>query len=156
MEWHFKRIAMLEEHLLSRNSSRESSVKIKLNVIQEVVKGKRIVMVDDSIVRGTTSANIIKMLKKAGAKEVHVRISSPPFLHPCFFGTDVPTDEQLIAHTHTQNQIREADRSRFSWIYGRLRNLKDMVRGFKYCDACFTGKYPMEPPTRDIRGNFER
>ena len=72
-----------------KQSQRESSVKIKLNVIEEVVKGKRIVMVDDSIVRGTTCANIIKMLKKAGAKEVHVRISSPPFLHPCYFGTDV-------------------------------------------------------------------
>ena len=72
-----------------KQSQRESSVKIKLNVIEEVVKGKRIVMVDDSIVRGTTCANIIKMLKKAGATEVHVRISSPPFLHPCYFGTDV-------------------------------------------------------------------
>ena len=64
-------------------------------------------MVDDSIVRGTTCANIIKMLKKAGAKEVHVRISSPPFLHPCYFGTDVPSNEQLIAHSHTTEQIRE-------------------------------------------------
>lgn len=90
-----------------KQSQRESSVKIKLNVIEEVVKGKRIVMVDDSIVRGTTCANIIKMLKKAGAKEVHVRISSPPFLHPCYFGTDVPSNEQLIAHSHTTEQIRE-------------------------------------------------
>ena len=83
-----------------KQSDRESSVKIKLNVIPEVVKGKRIVMVDDSIVRGTTCANIIKMLKNAGAVEVHVRISSPPFLHPCYFGTDVPSDEQLIAHVN--------------------------------------------------------
>ena len=82
-------------------SERESSVKIKLSVIEEVVRGKRIVMVDDSIVRGTTCANIIKMLKKAGAREVHVRISSPPFLYPCYFGTDVPSNEQLIAHSHT-------------------------------------------------------
>ena len=74
-----------------KQSDRESSVKIKLNVIPEVVKGKRIIMVDDSIVRGTTCANIIKMLKKAGATEVHVRISSPPFLYPCYFGTDVPS-----------------------------------------------------------------
>ena len=119
MEWHFTRIAMWEEHLSNRNKARRvSSVKIKLNVIPEVVKGKRIVMVDDSIVRGTTCANIIKMLKKAGAKEVHVRISSPPFLHPCFFGTDVPSNEQLIAHTHTQEEIRRADWSRLSWIHG--------------------------------------
>ena len=78
-----------------KQSQRESSVKIKLNVIEEVVRGKRIVMVDDSIVRGTTCANIIRMLKKAGAKEVHVRISSPPFLHPCYFGTDVLSNEQI-------------------------------------------------------------
>ena len=90
-----------------KQSERVSSVKIKLNVIPEVVKGKRIVMVDDSIVRGTTCANIIKMLKKAGATEVHVRISSPPFLHPCYFGTDVPSNEQLIAHSHTTEEIRE-------------------------------------------------
>ena len=88
-----------------KQSQRESSVKIKLNVIEEVVRGKRIVMVDDSIVRGTTCANIIKMLKKAGAKEVHVRISSPPFLHPCYFGTDVPSNDQLIAHSHTTEPV---------------------------------------------------
>ena len=136
-------------------SERESSVKIKLNVIEEVVKGKRIVMVDDSIVRGTTCANIIKMLKKAGAKEVHVRISSPPFLHPCFFGTDVPSNEQLIAHTHTQEEIRQligAD----SLGYMEIEKLKDMVGDLKYCDACFTGKYPMEVPKEDISQAFEQ
>ena len=106
--------------------SSESSVKIKLNVIPEVVKGKRIVMVDDSIVRGTTCANIIKMLKKAGATEVHVRISSPPFLHPCYFGTDVPSNDQLIAHSHTTQEICEmigAD----SLGYMEVAKLKDMV-----------------------------
>ena len=81
-----------------KQSARESSVKIKLNVLKEVVRGKRVVMVDDSIVRGTTSERIVKMLKNAGAKEVHVRISSPPFLYPCYFGTDVPSCDQLIAH----------------------------------------------------------
>ena len=96
---------------------RISSVKIKLSVIPEVVKGKRIVMVDDSIVRGTTCANIIKMLKNAGAKEVHVRISSPPFLYPCYFGTDVPSNEQLIAHSHTT----EDDRCGFSRIHGNRK-----------------------------------
>ena len=137
-----------------KQSDRESSVKIKLNVIPEVVKGKRIVMVDDSIVRGTTCANIIKMLKKAGATEVHVRISSPPFLYPCYFGTDVPSNEQLIAHSHTTEQIREmigAD----SLGYMEIDKLKDMVGDLKFCVACFTGNYPMRVPGKDISHAFE-
>ncbi len=137
-----------------KQSQRESSVKIKLNVIEEVVKGKRIVMVDDSIVRGTTSANIIKMLKKAGATEVHVRISSPPFLYPCYFGTDVPSNEQLIAHSHTTEEIRQiigAD----SLGYMEITKLKDMVGDIKFCDACFTGNYPMEVPGEDISHAFD-
>ena len=116
-----------------KQSQRESSVKIKLNVIEEVVRDKRIVMVDDSIVRGTTCANIIKMLKRAGAKEVHVRISSPPFLYPCYFGTDVPSNEQLIAHSHTTEEIREligAD----SLGYMKIDKLKNMVGSLGYCD----------------------
>ncbi len=128
-----------------KQSQRESGVKIKLNVIEEVVRGKRIVMVDDSIVRGTTCANIIKMLKKAGAVEVHVRISSPPFLYPCYFGTDVPSNEQLIAHEHTTEEIRKmigAD----SLGYMEVGRLKEMAGGLGYCDACFTGNYPMEIP----------
>lgn len=131
-----------------KQSQRESSVKIKLNVLGEVVKGKRIIMVDDSIVRGTTCANIIKMLKAAGATEVHVRVSSPPFLYPCYFGTDVPSNEDLIAHTHTQEEIREligAD----SLGYMELEKLKDIVGDIHYCDACFTGKYPMEIPGQE-------
>lgn len=84
-----------------KQSSRESSVKVKLNVLKEAVSGKRVIMIDDSIVRGTTSDRIVKMLREAGAKEVHVRISSPPFLWPCYFGTDVPEKEQLIAHNRT-------------------------------------------------------
>ena len=137
-----------------KQSQRESSVKIKLNVIAEVVKDKRIVMVDDSIVRGTTCANIIKMLKRAGAKEVHVRISSPPFLYPCYFGTDVPSKEQLIAHSHTTEEIREligAD----SLGYMEIDKLKNMVGSLGYCDACFTGNYPMEVPGRDVSHAFE-
>ena len=133
---------------------RISSVKIKLSVIPEVVKGKRIVMVDDSIVRGTTCANIIKMLKNAGAKEVHVRISSPPFLYPCYFGTDAPSNEQLIAHSHTPEEIRKmigAD----SLGYMEIDKLKNMVGGLKYCDACFTGRYPMDVPGKDISHAFE-
>ena len=128
-----------------KQSMRESSVRIKLNVLASVVKGKRIVMVDDSIVRGTTCANIIKMLKAAGATEVHVRISSPPFLYPCYFGTDVPSNEQLIAHSHTQEEICEmigAD----SLGYMEIDKLPEMVGDMQICTACFDGTYPMEVP----------
>ncbi|MGB4657687.1 MAG: amidophosphoribosyltransferase, partial [Mobilitalea sp.] len=132
-----------------------SSVRIKLNVLPEVVKGKRVVMIDDSIVRGTTSEKIVKMLKKAGATEVHVRISSPPFLYPCYFGTDVPTEDQLIAHNHTNEEICEmigAD----SLGFLAIDRLSDMIGGdMGYCDACFTGAYPIEPPSEDIRGDFD-
>ena len=137
-----------------KQSDRESSVRIKLNVIPEVVRGKRIVMVDDSIVRGTTCANIIRMLKNAGATEVHVRISSPPFLYPCYFGTDVPSNEQLIAHEHTPEEICKmigAD----SLGYMEIGKLKEMAGNLHYCDACFTGNYPMEVPGRDISHAFE-
>lgn len=138
-----------------KQAQRESSVKIKLNVLTEAVKGKRVVMIDDSIVRGTTSARIVKMLKDAGAKEVHVRISSPPFLYPCYFGTDIPSSNQLIASTHTVDQICEyigAD----SLGYIDVNDLKHMVDGrTDFCDACFTGDYPIAPPDKDIRGEHE-
>ncbi len=106
-------------------------------------------MVDDSIVRGTTCANIIKMLKAAGATEVHVRVSSPPFLYPCYFGTDVPSNEVLIAHSHSQEEICEmigAD----SLGYMELDKLQETVGDICYCDACFTGKYPMAIPENII------
>ena len=138
-----------------KQSSRESSVRVKLNVLKEAVDGKRIVMVDDSIVRGTTCANIIKMLKKAGATEVHVRISSPPFLWPCYFGTDIPEREQLIAYNRSIEDIRKiigAD----SLGYLGIERLEEMVGGLSICKGCFTGTYPMEPPKEDIRGDFER
>lgn len=139
-----------------KQSQRESSVKIKLNVLADAVKGKRVIMIDDSIVRGTTSARIVKMLKDAGASEVHVRISSPPFLHPCYFGTDVPSDDQLIAHDHTVDEICKyigAD----SLGYLPVGRLNEMINGCKeHCDACFTGNYPIEPPTDDIRGEYDK
>ncbi|HCL03382.1 MAG TPA: amidophosphoribosyltransferase [Lachnoclostridium phytofermentans] len=134
---------------------RESSVRIKLNVLSEAVKGKRVVMIDDSMVRGTTCARIVGMLKAAGATEVHVRISSPPFLYPCYFGTDVPSDDQLIAHNNTVEQIRkiiDAD----SLGYLSVNRLSELIDGdLGYCDACFTGHYPIEPPKEDIRGEYE-
>lgn len=139
-----------------KQSVRESSVRIKLNVLNEVVRGKRVVMIDDSIVRGTTCARIVGMLKAAGATEVHVRISSPPFICPCYFGTDVPSDDQLIAHNNTVENIREligAD----SLGYLDVDRLHELVDGsHNYCDACFTGHYPVEPPEDDIRGEFEQ
>lgn len=122
---------------------RESSVKIKLNVLKSVVSGKKIVLVDDSIVRGTTIANLITMLRRAGALSVHVRISSPPFLYPCYFGTDVPSNEQLIASSHTTDEICSmigAD----SLGYLKLEDLDKMTGGLPVCKACFDGKYPME------------
>ena len=137
-----------------KQSNRESSVSIKLNALKEAVAGKRVIMIDDSIVRGTTSDRIVKMLREAGATEVHVRISSPPFLWPCYFGTDVPAREQLIAYNRTVEEIREvigAD----SLGYLDISRLEQMVGGLTICKGCFTGKYPMEPPTEDIRGNYE-
>ena len=139
----------------SGQSSRESSVRVKLNVLREAVNGKRVIMIDDSIVRGTTSGRIVKMLRDAGAKEVHMRVSSPPFLYPCYFGTDVPAREQLIAYNRTEEEIRQvigAD----SLAYLRVERLGEMIGGLPHCTGCFTGKYPLEPPTEDIRGNFEK
>ncbi len=120
---------------------RESAVHMKLNVLSDVVRGKRIVITDDSIVRGTTIANLIKMLRKAGALEVHVRICSPPFLHPCFYGTDVPDSKQLIANKMTLEEIRESIGAD-SLGYMRIEDLDEMVDNLPVCKACFNGIYP--------------
>lgn len=136
-----------------KQSSRESSVQIKLNVLKEAVAGKRVIMIDDSIVRGTTSDRIVRMLRDAGATEVHVRISSPPFLWPCYFGTDIPAREQLIAYNRTIEDIRQiigAD----SLGYLGIDRLSQMVNGLPICTGCFNGNYPMEPPKEDIRGEY--
>ena len=138
-----------------KQSSRESSVRIKLNVLTEAVKGKRVIMIDDSIVRGTTSDRIVGMLREAGAKEVHVRISSPPFLHPCYFGTDIPSEDQLIAHNRSVDEICKiigAD----SLAYLDEECLYEMSKGLGICTGCFNGKYPLDPPTEDIRGDYQK
>lgn len=138
-----------------KQSSRESSVRIKLNVLKEAVAGKRVIMIDDSIVRGTTSDRIVKMLRDAGATEVHVRISSPPFLWPCYFGTDIPEREQLIAYKHSVEEIRDiigAD----SLGYLSLDRLEELSEGLPICKGCFNGKYPLEPPKENIRGTYEK
>lgn len=138
-----------------KQSSRESSVQVKLNVLKEVVQGKRIIMIDDSIVRGTTSDRIVRMLREAGAKEVHMRVSSPPFLWPCYFGTDIPEREQLIAYNRSLEEIRQiigAD----SLGYLKMERLEQMVDGLSICKGCFNGEYPLEPPKEDIRGDYDR
>ncbi len=134
-----------------KQKSRESSVHVKLSVLKEAVAGKRVIMIDDSIVRGTTSDQIVRMMRDAGATEVHMRISSPPFLYPCYFGTDVPAREQLIAYHRTLEEIRQmigVD----TLAYLEIDRLKDMVGGLSCCDGCFTGQYPLDPPKEDIRG----
>lgn len=126
-------------------TERETGVHLKLSVLTATVKDKRIVLVDDSIVRGTTMKNLVQMLKEAGAKEVHVRISSPPFRHPCYFGTDVPSEEELIANRLPIEGICRmlgAD----SLGYLELKALPEMVNGLPICSGCFDNRYPMEIP----------
>ena len=136
-----------------QQSSRMQSVKVKLNALREVVAGKRIVMIDDSIVRGTTGNRIVNMLREAGAAEVHMRLSSPPFRHPCYFGIDIPNEDQLIAHNRSVEEICKilgAD----SLGYLPIGCLDEMVGGLPICTACFSGDYPIPPPTEDIRGEY--
>lgn len=126
-------------------ADREIAVKLKLNVLKSAVEGKRVIMVDDSIVRGTTSGRIVKLLRDAGAKEVHVRISAPPFTWPCFFGTDIPNRDQLIANKHTVEEtakIIDAD----TLDYLSVENLHKIApeSSCSFCDACFTGKYAVD------------
>ena len=135
-------------------SFRENQVRIKLSPIESTVKGKRVVMVDDSIVRGTTSARIVKLLREAGAKEVHMRISAPPFLNPCYYGTDVDTKENLIANNHSIEEIAEiigVD----SLGYLTLDDAKALAEG-SHCLACFNGEYPTNIPSEPAKFRFEQ
>lgn len=121
---------------------RESAVHMKLSVLPEVVRGKRLVLIDDSIVRGTTIAGLITLLKKAGAVSVHVRISSPPFLYPCYYGTDVPSNKELIAADNSPEEIARrigAD----SLGYMKLEDLSAMSDNLPLCRACFDNQYPI-------------
>lgn len=124
---------------------RHFGVKLKLNPVKKVIEGKRVVVIDDSIVRGTTSRKIVKMLRDVGAKEVHVRISSPPTTYPCFYGIDTPTRKELIAATHTIEETCKyltADSLSYLSIEGMLNIFKD--RRDDFCTACFSGVYPVE------------
>ena len=138
-----------------KQKTRESSVQVKLNALKEAVKGKRVIMIDDTIVRGTTSDRIVRMLRAAGAKEVHMRVSSPEFLWPCYFGTDVPARDQLIAYNRSVEEIRQIIGSD-SLAYLKEERLEELTGGLGICKGCFTGKYPLEPPTEDIRGDFDK
>ena len=136
-------------------TERIDSVRLKLSAVEESVRGKRVVLVDDSIVRGNTMGLVVKLLREAGAKEVHVRVSSPPFLHPCYYGTDIDSEENLIACRHTNEEIAKtigAD----SLGYLPLKNLADLAENGGYCCACFNGDYPTKIPTDTRKDRFEQ
>lgn len=138
-------------------SQRSNSVRIKLNVIKDVVKGKRVVLIDDSIVRGTTSARIVNLIREAGATEVHIRISSPPFTNPCYFGIDIDSKENLIACQMSIEEIAKeigAD----SLGYLSIEGVKNIAENAKcnFCTGCFTGEYPIRVPKEMPKDKFER
>jgi amidophosphoribosyltransferase len=128
-----------------RSSIRHFGVKVKHNPVKELLAGKRVILVDDSIVRGTTTRKIVKMVRAAGATEVHMRITCPPTISPCFYGVDTPTRKELIASSHTVDEICkyiEADSLAYLSLDGLLRSVNAQPNEF--CMACYTGKYPIE------------
>lgn len=138
--------------------SREDKVRIKLNPVRETVEGKRVVLIDDSIVRGTTSARIVKLLRDAGAKEIHLRISAPPFLNPCYYGTDIDSRDNLIACHHSVDEIAKivgADSLGYLSVEN-VSKLTDDPSCRSYCTACFSGEYPTEIPQRPNKNRFEQ
>ncbi|MGI6095913.1 MAG: amidophosphoribosyltransferase [Lachnospiraceae bacterium] len=135
--------------------TRLDQVKIKLNTIEESIRDKRVVLIDDSIVRGTTSQRIVKLLREAGAKEIHMRISSPPFLHPCYYGTDIDSQEHLIACHHSTEEIARiigAD----TLGYLPVSRLGELIDSKDYCCACFNGTYPTAIPADTRKDRFEQ
>lgn len=136
-------------------SQRVDQVRIKLSPIESAVRGKRLVLVDDSIVRGTTSRRIVGLLREAGAKEIHLRVSAPPFLHPCYYGTDIDSRDHLIACKHTVEEtaaIIGAD----SLGYLPVEDLGGLAGSCEICTACFDGQYPTPVPTGSRKDRFER
>ena len=136
-------------------STRLDQVKIKLSAVEESVKGKKVVLIDDSIVRGTTCGRIVTLLREAGAEEIHMRISSPPFLNPCYYGTDIDTRENLIACNHSVEDIAKiigAD----TLGYLPVSQLSLLTGNCDYCSACFNGDYPTEIPTDICKNRFEQ
>ncbi len=136
---------------------REDAVRIKLNVVKDNIKGKRVVMVDDSIVRGTTCGRIVKLLREAGAKEVHMRVSAPPFKYPCFFGTDIDSKENLIACQleNVDAIAKEIGVDSLGYIsVDAIHHIADKAP-CDFCDGCFTGNYPVDVPKEQPKDKFE-
>lgn len=136
-----------------RQAIRHFGVRIKLNPVKDLLQGKRVVLVDDSIVRGTTSRKIVKMVRAAGAAEVHMRISCPPTISPCYYGVDTPTKRELIASSHTEEEICkyiEADSLGYLSHAGMLRACGVLEEENHFCSACYTGKYPVEFPLNTL------
>lgn len=136
-------------------SMRLDQVKIKLSAIEQVVRGKRVVLIDDSIVRGNTSGRLVKLLREAGAAEIHMRISSPPFLNPCYYGTDIDSRENLIACKHSVEEIAKiigVD----SLGYLPIESLHELSCGAGFCNACFSGDYPTAIPSDTRKDRFEQ
>ncbi len=138
--------------------SREDKVRIKFSPVPATIQGKRVVLVDDSIVRGTTLGKVVKMLRDAGAKEVHIRISAPPFLYPCYYGTDIDSSDALIAYHHSIEEICEimgADSLGYLSVQDVMR-IAENGKGVGFCTACFDGKYPTKVPTVRKKNRFEQ
>ena len=136
-------------------NNRLDQVRIKLSPVESAIRGRRVIIIDDSIVRGTTSKRIVSLLRDAGAAEIHMRISAPPFLHPCYYGTDIDSEENLIACHHSMEEIAEmigAD----SLGYLPMEKLGRLAGGENYCAACFNGEYPTTVPEDTRKDRFER
>jgi amidophosphoribosyltransferase len=147
-------LALIRNHYVGRTfiqptqAGRDAKVKVKYNAVREVLDGKSVVMVDDSIVRGTTTRGLVAMVRAAGAREVHMRVSSAPITGPCYYGIDTPNREELIAANMTTEQIAAhigVDSLGYLSLDGMLESVPDGPRGF--CHACFSGDYPTPPPT---------
>ena len=140
---------------IAPGDERLDQVKIKLSAIEDTVKDKRIILIDDSIVRGTTSGRIVSLLRNAGAKEVHMLVSAPPFLYPCFYGTDIDSQENLIACHHSASEITRmigAD----SLGFFPVESLRELPGNQNYCSACFDGRYPTKIPSDTRKNRFEQ
>ncbi len=153
------RIGLIKNKYIGRTfiapEGRYDQVKIKLSALEEVVKGKRIVLIDDSIVRGTTSKRIVRLLREAGAAKIHMRISAPPFLHPCYYGTDIDSEDHLIAgHASVQEIARIIGADSLGFLPAQA--LPEMAGSSEICQACFSGEYPTPVPAGVRKNRFER
>jgi len=157
-------IGLMRNHYIGRTfiepeqSIRDFGAKIKYSPLRSTLQGKRVVVVDDSIVRGTTVRKIVKMIRRAGATEIHMRIASPPIRHGCFYGIDMPSSSGLIAHTHTPEEIRKhirVDSLHYLTVEGLLEACQGTID--TYCTACFTGRYPIDfSQLQETKFAFER